>query len=89
MESEGGVTRVGTMVDCSATIEEIKLRRAMGATEGPFGHHYAKIDIEKLDEWAREISNGMLNAFDVASDDALLDRFLAEKPAYKVRGGWQ
>lgn len=89
LDSEDGVTRLGTVVDCSATIEQVKQRRSMGATEGVFGQHQASIDIEKLDEWAKKISAGMLNAFDVANDDALLDRFLAEHPAYKVHKGWQ
>lgn len=89
LHREDGQTRVGTLVDCSATIEAVKQRRAAGATEGPFGHHKASIDIEKLDEWAKKISAGALNAFDVANDDALLDRFLVEHPAYVVRGGWQ
>ena len=89
LHEEDGLTRVGTIVDCSATIEQVKQRRAAGVTEGIYGHHQCSIDIEKLDEWAKKISAGHMNAFDVANDDALLDRFLAEHPVYKVHGGWQ
>lgn len=61
----------------------------MGMTEQAFGRHEASIPLTTLDAWAKKISNGAMNAFDVASDDALLNRFLADHPALKVHGGWQ
>jgi hypothetical protein len=89
MADEDGQTRVGTYTDVSDVVEAVKGRRAMGMTEQAFGRHEASIPLTTLDAWAKKISNGMLNAFDVASDDVLLNRFMAEHPALKVHGGWQ
>jgi len=89
MASEDGVTRVGTHVDVSDVSEAVKGRRGMGMTSQVFGQHEASIPIETLDAWAKKISNGALNAFDVASDDALLDRFILEHGCFKVHKGWQ
>jgi arginyl-tRNA synthetase len=89
MTSEDGVTRVGTVVDVSDVADAVKERRAMGMTEQVFGRHEASIPLETLDAWAKKISNGALNAFDVADDDALLNRFMAEHGCYKVHKGWQ
>lgn len=89
MADEDGKTRVGTYADVSDVVEAVKGRRAHGMTEQVLGRHQASIPLTTLDAWAKRISNGMLNAFDVADDDALLDRFLAEHPALKVAGGWQ
>ena len=89
MASEDGVTRVGTVVDVSDVVQQVKDRRSHGINEHAFGRHEMSIPLETLDAWAKKISNGMMNAFDVASDDALLNRFIAEHGAFKVSGGWQ
>lgn len=89
MAHEDGQTRVGTYTDVTDVVEAVKGRRSMGMTEQAFGRHEASIPITTLDAWAKKISNGAMNAFDVAGDDALLNRFLAEHPALKVHGGWQ
>jgi len=89
MADEDGQTRVGTVSDVSDVVEAVKGRRGMGITSQAFGRHEASIPLTTLDAWAKKISNGALNAFDVSSDDALLNRFLAEHPALRVHGGWQ
>ena len=89
MASEDGVTRVGTVVDVSGVVEQVKDRRAHGLNDHMFGRHEMSIPLETLDAWAKKISNGLMNAFDVANDDALLDRFMAEHGAFRVHGGWQ
>jgi hypothetical protein len=89
MGTEDGVTRIGTVTDVSSVVEAVKGRRGMGITEQAFGRHEASIPLTTLDAWAKKISNGALNAFDVSSDDALLNRFLLEHPVFKVHGGWQ
>lgn len=89
MASEDGVTRVGTVVDVSGVVEQVKDRRSHGLNDHMFGRHEMSIPLETLDAWAKKISNGLMNAFDVANDDALLDRFIAEHGAFKVHGGWQ
>lgn len=89
MASEDGVTRVGTVVDVSGVVEQVKDRRSHGLNDHMFGRHEMSIPIETLDAWAKKISNGLMNAFDVANDDALLDRFIQEHGAFKVHGGWQ
>lgn len=89
MASEDGETRIGTRTDVTDVVEAIKGRRGMGITEQVFGRHEASIPLTTLDAWAKKISNGALNAFDVADDEALLNRFLAEHPALRVHGGWQ
>jgi len=89
MASEDGVTRVGTVVDVSGVVEQVKDRRAHGLNDHMFGRHEMSIPLETLDAWAKKISNGLMNAFDVANDDALLDRFIQEHGAFKVHGGWQ
>lgn len=87
--TEDGVTRVGTYADHTDIVEQVKGRRGMGMTQGDLGIHEASIPLNLLDEWARKISGGQLGAFDVSSDNALLDRFLAEHPSLKVHKGWQ
>lgn len=87
--TEDGVTRIGTISDVSDVVEQVKGRRGMGITSQAFGRHEASIPLTTLDAWAKKISNGALNAFDVADDEALLERFMAEHPAFKVHGGWQ
>jgi len=89
MASEDGVTRVGTVVDVSGVVEQVKDRRSHGLNDHMFGRHEMSIPLETLDAWAKKISNGLMNAFDVANDDALLDRFMAEHGAFRVHGGWQ
>ena len=89
MASEDGVTRVGTVVDVSGVVEQVKDRRAHGLNNHAFGLHELSIPLETLDAWAKKISNGTMNCFDVANDDALLDRFIQEHGAFKVHGGWQ
>ena len=89
MASEDGVTRVGTVVDVSGVVEQVKDRRSHGLNDHMLGRHEMSIPIETLDAWAKKISNGLMNAFDVANDDALLDRFIQEHGAFKVHGGWQ
>jgi len=89
MASEDGVTRVGTVVDVSGVVEQVKDRRSHGLNDHMFGRHEMSIPLETLDAWAKKISNGLMNAFDVANDDALLDRFIQEHGAFKVHGGWQ
>jgi len=89
MADEDGKTRVGTVTDVTDVIESIKGRRGMGMEKQVFGVMQAQIPLTTLDAWAKKISNGMLNAFDVADDDALLDRFIAEHGKLKVAGGWQ
>lgn len=87
--TEDGVTRIGTISDVSDVVEQVKGRRGMGITRQAFGLHEFSIPLTTLDAWAKMISNGAMNAFDVADDDALLERFMAEHPAFKVHGGWQ
>lgn len=89
MSEEDGKTRIGTVTDVTGVMDAVKGRRGMGITEQVFGRHEASIPITTLDAWAKKISYGAMNAFDVASDDALLARFMAEHPAFKVHGGWQ
>lgn len=89
MAEEDGKTRIGTFTDVSDVVEAVKGRRGMGMTEQAFGRHEASIPLETLDAWAKKISNGAMNAFDVANDEALLNRFMADHPAFKVHGGWQ
>ncbi len=89
MASEDGKTRVGTVTDVSEVVERVQGRRGMGMEKQVFGVMQAEIPLTTLDAWAEKISNGVLNAFDVADDDALLNRLLAEHPALRVHGGWQ
>ena len=89
MADEDGQTRVGTYTDVSDVVEAVKGRRGMGMETQAFGRHEASIPLTTLDAWAKKISGGAMNAFDVADDEALLNRFLAEHPAFKVAGGWQ
>lgn len=89
MAEEDGVTRIGTVVDVSGVVENVKQRRAHGLNEHALGTHTWSIPLETLDAWAKKISAGALNCFDVADDEMLLDRFKAEHPCFKVKGGWQ
>ena len=89
MGTEEGKTRIGTVTDVSDVIRNVKGRRGMGAEKQAFGIHEASIPITTLDAWAKRISNGSLNAFDVADDEKLFDRFMAEHPVFKVNKGWQ
>ena len=89
MASEDGVTRVGTIVDVSGIVEQVKDRRSHGLNDHAFGRHEMSIPLETLDAWAKKISGGLMNAFDVASDDALLNRFIQEHGSFKVHGGWE
>jgi hypothetical protein len=73
----------------SDVIRNVKGRRGMGAEKQAFGRHEASIPLTTLDAWAKSISNGAMNAFDVANDEKLLDRFMADHPCFKVAGGWQ
>ena len=89
MSEEDGKTRIGTVTDITQHLANVKGRRGMGAEKQAFGIHEASIPITTLDAWAKRISNGSLNAFDVADDEKLFDRFMAEHPVFKVNKGWQ
>jgi hypothetical protein len=89
MGTEDGKTRIGTVTDVTGVIRDVQGRRGMGAEKQAFGIHEASIPITTLDAWAKRISNGSLNAFDVADDEKLFERFMADHPCFKVNEGWQ
>lgn len=89
MSEEDGVTRVGSIIDVSGVVENVKARRSQGVNETMFGTHKWSIPLATLDAWAKKISAGALNCFDVADDEMLMNRFKAEHPCFMVEGGWQ
>jgi len=89
LQEEDGKTHIGTVTDVSGIIREVKHRRGMGAEKQAFGIHEYSIPITALDAWAKKISCGALNAFDVSDDPKLFARFAAEHGCYKVNKGWE
>lgn len=83
---EDGKIIVGERVDVSGNLDRVTRMRQAEINSETFGHCVASIPMAAIAQWAQQFG---LSAGDVANDDKLLDRCIADYGKFKVRGGWQ
>lgn len=83
MVVEDGNTYIQTLANADPAIERATRIRNEGLKHHALGYHEASIDINQLQAWAQKI-HPAFGWQDVANDDALLDRFLAEHSKFRI-----
>lgn len=72
-------------VDVSGVIDRVqRLRQAEAVRSTAFGDLMAAIPVAAIQQWAQQFG---LQWQDVANDDKLLDRCIADYSKFKVKGG--
>lgn len=82
---EDGKTIIQESVDVSGVIDRVqRMRQANAVRSEVLGDCMASIPIAAIQQWGQQFG---LNWEQVASDDALLDRCIADYSKFKVKGG--
>lgn len=82
---EDGKTILGEAVDVAGNLDRVKRMREAGINSELMGHCTASIPLAIIGKWGAQFG---LSIEEVAADDALLDRCIADYSAFKVRGGY-
>ena len=82
---EGDTIVVGERVDVSGNLDRVARMRQADINSELLGHCVASIPLSAVAQWGQQFG---LTVEQVANDDKLLDRCLADYGKFKVRGGW-
>lgn len=84
LHEEDGKTYVGERVDVDANLERVQRMRHHAVRSEVLGDCVASIPLAAIAQWGQQLG---LTVDQVANDDALLDRCIADYSKFKVKGG--
>lgn len=83
---EDGKTFIGERVNVDGVLDRVQRMRHADINNETLGHCIAALPISAIQQWGQQFGMGWEQ---VANDDKLLDRCIADYSKFKVRGGWQ
>jgi hypothetical protein len=81
---EDGKTVIGERADVSGNLDRVKRMREFAVRSDVLGDCMASIPVAAIAQWGQQFG---LSWDQVANDDALLDRCIADYSKFKVKGG--
>jgi hypothetical protein len=82
---EDDKTIIGTKTDVSGAIDRVQRMRQAQINSDALGHCIAAIPLEAVAQWGQQFG---LTLEQVAQDNKLLDRCIADYNKFKVHKGW-